>query len=518
MRTACLLVPGLSLIAALRAHPECAQRALAVAETAGPRAELIAVSATATRFGVQRGDTTVHARSLCKDLVVCVASPASEHTAHQGLLDVALSFAPRAALAPRVSGIFAAEAAVYLDASGVEALFRSEAGFAAALGARTKRLGLPAVVTIASSRRVAHIAARLAATPVGGEPAAEAPTHIIPAGAESHFLGPLSLDILEPDDALSEIFTRFGLRSVRDLLALPRRALVNRLGPRVLEWLALAHGTAVESPLPRAACAPLVEAIDLDHPVDRVQPLLFVLQGLLTRLLARLELRHLGCGDLRIELDLTSGARDARRIGVAAPTHDLRVLTRLISHALEARPPEAPVQTLALETEGRPLRTDQLDLFRPAGPSPTALGQTLAELESLCGPGRVGAPVISDDHHPDAFDIARFALPRKSSCREEAEAERDPRVFTAALALRALRPPVVAQVRVRAQRPEWVRSAIASGQVVRSAGPWRITGGWWSHEGRFAFDSFDVQLDDGTVARLRLDHLQRVWQIDAVYD
>ena len=67
-------------------------------------------------------------------------------------------------------------------------------------------------------------------------------------------------------------------------------------------------------------------------------------------------------------------------------------------------------------------------------------------------------------------------------------------------------------------RPEWIRSAVVNGRVVRVAGPWRTTGHWWSPEQRFAFDSFDVQTSDGGVARLRLDHMRRCWQIDAVYD
>jgi hypothetical protein len=59
---------------------------------------------------------------------------------------------------------------------------------------------------------------------------------------------------------------------------------------------------------------------------------------------------------------------------------------------------------------------------------------------------------------------------------------------------------------------------VASGRVVGIAGPWRTTGAWWSPDGRFAYDSFDVQTSDGTVARLRLDLLSRVWEIDGVYD
>ena len=59
---------------------------------------------------------------------------------------------------------------------------------------------------------------------------------------------------------------------------------------------------------------------------------------------------------------------------------------------------------------------------------------------------------------------------------------------------------------------------MATGRVVQIAGPWRTTGGWWSHEQRFAYDHFDVQTSDGSLARLRFDHLGRCWQIDGVYD
>ena len=90
--------------------------------------------------------------------------------------------------------------------------------------------------------------------------------------------------------------------------------------------------------------------------------------------------------------------------------------------------------------------------------------------------------------------------------------------LSSALALRMLRPPVTAQVRLRGEQPDWIRSPIANGRVVRSSGPWRTTGGWWSRRGRFAFDHFDVLTSDGIVSRLRFDHVARMWQVDAVYD
>ena len=522
MRTACLRVPELPLAAELRAHPELAEQPFAIASGPGPRAELVAVSAEAARRGVRRLTSVAHAHAVFGDLRVRVASPALEQAARAALLDAALSFSPRAALARRAPGAYAAEAAVYLDASGVTSLFpqgrrprsepkaseveRAERGWATALVARAERLGLPAAVAVASSRSVAHLAARR--LPSGD-------SLVLPPGSETAFLAPLPIDLLDPDDTLAEALTRFGVRTVRDLLKLPRRGLTARLGPSVLRLIARVRGEETEGPLPVPAAGRLAEAIDLEFPIDRLEPLIFVLRGLLSRLRDRLEARHLACSDLFLTLDLEGGERDARRIGVAAPTLDLRVLVRQTRHVLETHPPAAPVVGAALESEGRPARTDQLDLFRPPGPHPAVLGRTLAELESLCGSGRIGAPRAADDHRPDAFGLHPFQPGRAAAQRPTADPAEPPRT---PLAVRALRPPVPADVSVIRGRPERIRSAVANGEVVRLAGPWRTTGGWWSREQRFAYDSFDVQTGDGIVARLRFDHIRKVWHIDAIYD
>ena len=247
--------------------------------------------------------------------------------------------------------------------------------------------------------------------------------------------------------------------------------------------------------------------------MERLEPLGFVLQGLLSRLLARLEARRLACAELALQLDLDGGGRDVRRVGLAAPTRELRVLMRLLLSALESRPPQAAVLGAALETEGSPLHAGQLDLFRPAGPAPAELGRTLAELQALCGEGRIGSPRPADDHRPHLFEMRRF---EPGSGETASRDEPPPRPLT--LATRALRPPVAAEVRVRGGRPCWLRSAVANGELVHLAGPWRTTGGWWSPERRYAYDYYDVQTRDGTLARLRFDHVRRSWDIDAVYD
>ena len=507
MRIGCLLLPDLPLAAELRAHQELAGLPWAVATGRDSRAELISVSLEAQRQGVRRGIGISHARMLCSELRVRVASPALWQATREALLDTALACSPRAELAPEASGLFAVEAAVHLDASGAERLFHSEAGLASALCARAEDLQLPANVAIACSRDVSRLVAREL-------PHSGGHSRVLRAGEEAAFLAPLPIDLLNAEDSLAQALTRFGVQTLRDLLALPPQSLAARLGPEILEWMDRLRGTREEAPLASPVDPRLVEAIDLDFAVERLQPLLFVIQGLLSRLLARLEARRLGCGEFCIHLDLADGEHDTRRIGVAAPTRDLRVLMGLAGRALETHPLRAPVEALRIETEGSQIGFDQLDLFRPAGPAPALLDETLAALANLCGSQRVGSPVVADTHHPDAFGMQAF---HAGSTAPAAEV-RDAPVLAGQLASRALRPPVRAQVRLRDDRPVWVESSVIRGRVLRSAGPWRTTGGWWAPEERFAFDCYDVQTSDGGVARLRFDHLRGCWQVDALYD
>jgi protein ImuB len=522
-RIACLLVADLPWVAVVRAHPELAGQPLAVAAGSDPRAEVVALSPTARAEGVRLPCTVAQARVACADLKVRPAGAPLERAAHRALLDAALSTSPRAEPAPPGSGLYAAEAAVYLDTSGTASLFGSEAGLAGALAARARKLGLPAVVAVAGSRGVARIAARRLVLGFSPEHGEDGPVQVVPPGGEAVFLGPLPLDLLDPPDALAETFTRYGIQRVSDLLQLPRRALLTRLGGDAEPILRLLSGEERGPPPAAPRALGFEETADLECPLDRLEPLLFVLSGLLSRLGDRLTCRGLACAELLLQLRLVGGGHDARRVGVASPTTDPRVLLRLVALSLETRPPSAEIETISISTEGREPRGDQLDFFRPAGPAPAILNRTLAELEALCGPGRVGRPEVVDTHRPDAFAVAPFAPPPSGPTRRETAARNErvretPPPYSAELTVRALRPPVAAQVRAAGGVPVFLQSAVARGQIVRAAGPWRSSGNWWSEEERFAFDHYDVATSDGVVVRLRWDALQGRWEIDALYD
>ncbi|MFK7898487.1 MAG: hypothetical protein AB8G23_21825 [Myxococcota bacterium] len=566
-RIACLLIPDLPLHAALRAEPELHDMPLAIVSGAGNRAELITLSQAARAGGLRTGLTLPQARAICPEILFRIASPTLERAAREALLDVALSLAPRAELAPRSSGPFVSEGAVYIDASGTESMHGSESAFASVCHARAERAGLRGVVALASSRNIARLAARHLSIqssfaiqsslamkggfadatnrslkkPGAETPEPEAPTQILQPKDELAFLAPLPIDLLDPDDRTAEALTRFGIHQIHDLLRLPRRDLAARLGPELLTLVARARGEEIEPPLPEPRHFALEEGIDLESPIASLEPLAFVFRGLISRLVERLTLRSLGCGELRLSLRLENGGQDSRRIGVASPTQDERVLLRLLRLAVENRPPTAALDGVLITCEGIPLRREQLDLFLPRGPSAQALDQTLAELSSICGADRVGRPEKVDDHRPDAFALRPFTAPPQNgkgtspgrnspnsapasdSAHAHAHAHAHARAHAHAptspnLTLRAIRPPIRAEVRVTGGRPVFLRSAISQGEVLVAAGPWRTTGHWWSETAHFALDHYDLQMSDGCVLRLCFDWRSKWWQIDGLYD
>ena len=531
MRIACLLVPDLPLHAELRASPHLRGSPLVITSGPGARAEIIAVSREAARHHLRTGQTLPQARAVCPEFEVRIASPILERTARDALLDVAFSLAPRAELADRASGLFASEGAVYIDASGTCALHGgstnkstpdtnySENTFASILHARAERAGIQGFVALASSRGLALLAARHLSLAVRSPESfsQEAPTTLVlPPDREIDFLSPLSIDLLDPDDRTAAALTRFGLRRIHDLLRLSRRDLAARLGPGLLTLVARARGEEAEPPLPEPRTTTLEEGLDLEAPLANLEPLAFVLRGMVSRLLERLTMRGLGCVELRLLLQLEDGAKQGRKIGAASATQDERVLLRLLRLALEKDPPSAPVESVTLLCEGVPLRREQLDLFLPRGPGPSDLDQTLAELGSICGPERIGAPAIVDGHRPDAFALKPFRKIKPPSRRTAPPSST--RATHPRLTIRALRPSLRAEVRLDRGRPVYLQSAVSQGEILNIAGPWRTTGHWWSESAHFAVDHYDVQMSDGTVLRLCFDWKAKCWHVDGLYD
>jgi protein ImuB len=486
-RFACLWIPDLPLAAALRAEPELAGKPLAIVD-ASPRASPAIVA------GWLSGLTVAQARAVRPDLLVRPISLEGIASAREALVDVALSVTPR--VEERGSGI------AYLDLEGTEALFPTKPGLLLALDRRLKEVGLEqASAGIAPTRTAALLAARHR----GG-------WHVVDDGELARFLEPLPLDLLEPSDTLCDRLARWGVRTLGALGRIPLPSLGARLGEEGV-WLARrARGQDLVPFEPAPPRLAFEESADPGHAVADLETLAFHLRGALERIARRLELRALAVRELLVECELEDGQTYARTVGLGGATREVATLTSLARLALEKDPPQEPVERLRVIATPGAVETAQLDLFLPPRIAPAELAMTVARLEALCGPGRVGAPVCADSHRPDVAPVERFAERREPGARADAPLPRP------TMALRAVRPPRALRVWTRDGAPERVqRGQGRVCRILRSAGPWRVFGEWWG-ETRFARDYFDVETEDGAVCRLYHDLEHESWLLDGVYD
>src|SRR5579863_8925960 len=338
---------------------------------------------------------------------------------------------------------------VTLDVSGLDRLFGLPQDVAAAIARRATESGVKAAIALASNPDAAICAAR-------GFPGAS----IIPYGDEAKFLGTLPLTLLAPSPELMETLARWGVRRFQDLAALPPLGIAERLGPEGLRLRELARGEAERKLLPIAESLRFDDEIELEYPVELLEPLAFLLARLLNGLCTRLATRALATNEIRLRLKLENRPTHESTLRLPVPSLDSKAFLKLLQLDLEAHPPAAPVVHVRLEVNPVKPQAAQNGLFVMAAPEPVRLELTLARIKAIVGEGRVGRPELPDTHRPGAFRMGNGAPQIARSCKLE-------------LALRIFRPPRSARVTISSGHPRFIAAEGIRGQVLEVAGPWR---------------------------------------------
>ncbi len=499
-RVACVRVPSFPVQALRRGRPELAETPLAVAVGPTPRDEVVAVSAEAVELGARVGLTAAQVRQRAPGVKVAVTSPELTLAAAEALADVAQGFSPRLR---RV-----APGEVWLDVAGVVPLWGSEQHLACEVLRRCRRVGLEGCVGVAGNGEVARVAARMAEGVSEG-------LVVVPPGQERSFLAPLPLRALDPLPALAAALMRWGLATAGEVAALAREEVALRLGREGVCLHRLAAGEEGEVFVPDPQPEELREGMSLEYPLTSLEPFLFVLHGLLSRLAQRLEVRGEGFAEVLLELGLAGTGRYEVPVRLVAVTREVAAVHAMVRLHLEAHPPRAPVEDVAARVVPGRLRLLQASLFGPPQPAPGKLAQALARLAALAGAGRVGAPAVRDSHRPNDSTVVPFLPPSPdASAHGTGKHQAAP---VPGPVLRAFRPPREAQVVTVGSRPVVARLGGLGGVVARCAGPYRFVGEWWGEE-PFARDEYDVATTDGAVWRLAFDRLEGKWFADGLYD
>ncbi|MGE3492322.1 MAG: hypothetical protein AB7N29_20130 [Vicinamibacterales bacterium] len=346
-------------------------------------------------------------------------------------------------------------------------------------------------------------------------------------------------------DRQLETLTKWGIRTLGAFAAIAGPEVFERLGDRGLQWQALARGVDARPLVPWVDDVPFEAALELEWPIEGLEPLSFVLARLFEPLSERLEQADRGAAVICTSLRLTTRRVHSRTLQLPSPMRDAKTLRTLVLLDLETHPPDAPIDTVRVFIEPTPGRVLQWTLLERAQPAPEQVSTLIARLSALMGEKHVGSPVLVDTWRPGDFAMGDFRSSiddQSSIAHGQPEVDRQSSVANLPCALRRFRFPIPARVHVQEGRPIRIvtdRNGFTSGAVVQAAGPWRTSGEWWSasaghesgelrraprdvaafgHEGGWDRDEWDVAMADGTIYRLVVERGVGQWFLEGIVD
>jgi len=399
-------------------------------------------------------------------------------------------------------------ATLVLDISASERLLGTPQQIADALYRKINAAGLEPCIGTSRNANAAVLAAR-----------GNSGITVVFPGEEAEKLASLPIAVLELEADQEETFASWGIRTLGALAALPQKALIARIGQVGYRLQALSRGEYESLLVPAAARADALihESTELEHPVDLLEPLLFLLSRMLDQILKRAGERALAIAgvETRLRLQGVPGKEHRRVVRPALPESNHATLLKLIQLDLEMHPPHAAVVALHMQALPARPQTVQQGLFVPQTPEAGRLELLLARLRKLVGEDRVGAPELLDSHRPDAFRMAAF-LSHTNAAQAAGHG-----VHTSAL--RMLRPPRVVRVEMQQSRIVALSLDGRKLRVDKASGPWKASGAWWTHT-EWCREEWDVALDaalqeqEKLYCRVAYDPGSRCWYLMGIYD
>jgi protein ImuB len=512
-RIACLRIPDFPIAAHLRAEgrgPAAAAPAdpsgpAIVAQGGGKQAVVAAASPAARRLGIAPGMRAADARAQHPGLREWVWSPALYDDMQTELAAALLAASPRVSRA----GL----GAFWLDAGGWDRRGGEEAFIEAARSAALAAGYPEARVAIAGTAAAARAATQLEGCAVCR----------VPPGEEARFLAPFPLHVLPISEELLELLEALGLATVGEFAELKPGEVEARLGAAGVQAHRWARGLddGREGPFAGRAADDWSVEVELPGPVERLEPLLFLLKSCLDHLSDALAVEGLCVRGLELTIETEEGpARQSVR--PARPTRRAPMLLSLCRSALDGL--YLPGRALGVRVEAEevvPALAEQADLFEPPRPDPDALATALTRLQGRWGTESVVRPKAADSHRPERqgrwepvelmAELTRRtpAVHRDESNAPGGDGAAPERWDAPALVLRLWPQPRPVEVRIEAGRPGALALDGGWRRIHSLQGPERLSGDWWEDEYRREY--YWVTTEAGDLLWVFYDPRRRSW-------
>ncbi|MEO0410795.1 MAG: DNA polymerase Y family protein [Pseudomonadota bacterium] len=344
--------------------------------------------------GLRRNQRVVDAKTLVPQLLTYNADPGGDSVALRRLAAWCRRWSPWVSV-DGADGLL-------IDASGCAHLFGGEAAMLGQIEARLKRLKLKVRTSLAPTRGAAWALARYgpARSIVSNEELAPA-------------LSVLPVAALRITPAAELVLRRVGLKTVGQLMDVPRAALTKRFGKGNLKTMSKSEGVhpllrldqalgVREDPLSPAPHRPRLRVVQpLLEPIAHVEAVEMVLEGLCARLCRLLEEAGQGTRAVKLEGYRVDGGRAALHVAVSRATRTAFHIRRLFKDKLETLDAGFGFDTIALEAvRTQPLYAVASDLSGVAALDGDG-AQLLDRLSARLGAASVLRPILRESHIPE---------------------------------------------------------------------------------------------------------------------
>lgn len=452
--------------------------------------QIAALDREAERIGLRKGQGVTEARAICPSLDVLAADPAADRALLEALADWCDRYTPLVALDGNDG--------LYLDITGCTHLHGGEQALLDGVLSQLFTLGIETRGAIASSAGLSWAVAHFGE---GG---------IIDADAAQDALAPLPAAALRlPEEVLGPL-GRVGLKTIGDLLPLPRAPLARRFGPLPLLRLDQALGLEDEPVCPRLPVPMLSAERRLFDPISCEDDILALAAHLAGTLKEALERRGEG-GRLfalllfrvdgrvfRIHAATSTPLRDPERIALI-----FRERLAAVHEDLDAGYGFEIVRLCVLSGEAFEAVQEG---FSAAGDESRSLSVFAERIVARFGRESLLAATLPESHVPErAARLAPIAdlweSERVAGRKKQASSTAPP--LNCPMGDRPLRlfappEPVEAMAGVPEDAPRSFRWRRGAYRITRAEGPERIAGEWWiDGEDQPPRDYFRVEDDAG---------------------
>ena len=362
----------------------------------------------------------------------------------------------------------------------------------------------------------------------------ELPIQIIPPGMQQQEIArlPIAASRLPLKDL--QILAHLGIRSIAQLLSLPRADLPSRLSQvaveRVHQLLALTEESIV--PLPEAN--PVAAVWNSEFPAKSFDDIRQVLQHLVESIAEQIERRRIACSVLVSELTCASGNKLTLSAGVVKPTQSAELLFEVLSLRLETLPLTEPVSAISMTAQTVPIPVSrQRDLFSPTEHirPQEELATLIARLSNRMGPQSVSTVRIQADPRPEHSLVLDPVIANADSTERAPQSEHilqrltepDPdaskhseRTLPRPLRLLAT-PQQIAGRDCEVRPPERISAGGQQRRIVELQGPERIQTAWWTDKPCHR-DYFRAITETGSQLWIYRDLQTGIWYLHGLFD